>query len=135
MVKLEKMKGGNKMNKFLKTLLLGFVVWVIPFFASFFVWDVKLNAPSVSAPWFYALMGVSGAISFAIAAYYEFKGVKVDSVRQGWITGITWYLELILLDLIFLVGLFGMTLAAYSHLLLTYLNPLILCVLVGYLKK
>ena len=53
------------MNKFLKTLLLGLVVWVIPFLASFFVWDVKANAPSVSAAWFYAIMGVTGAIGFA----------------------------------------------------------------------
>ncbi len=123
------------MNKFLKTLLLGFVVWVIPFLASFFVWDVKANAPSVSAAWFYAIMAVTGAIGFAIAAYAQFKDIKKDSVRQGWITGITWYLELILLDLIFLVGLLSMTLTDYAHLLLTYVTPLILCVTVGYVKN
>jgi hypothetical protein len=123
------------MNKTVKTLLLGLVVWVIPFLASFFVWDVKTNAPSVSAAWFYALMGVTGAIGFAIAAYYQFKDVRKDTVKEGWMTGIIWYVELILLDLIFLVGLFGMALPDYFHLLLTYLTPLILCVAVGYIKK
>ena len=135
MIKLEKMKGGNKMNKFLKTLLLGFVVWVIPFIVSFFVWNPKINAPSVSEAWFYALMGVAGALSFAIAAYYQFKDISNETVTKGWATGIIWYIELVLLDLIFLVGLLGMTFAAYSHLLLAYLNPLILCVLIGYLKR
>jgi len=126
------------MNKLVKTLLLGLIVWAVPFLSSFFVWDVKANAPSVSAAWFYALMSVTGAIGLAIAAYYKFRnadGVKEDPVKEGWTTGMIWYAELTLLDLIFLVGLFGMTLADYSHLLLTYLTPLILCVAIGYIRK
>lgn len=123
------------MNKFLKTILFGFIAWVIPFLASIFVWDVKANAPAVSAPWFYALMGFTGAVGFAIAAFYQFKDIKTQTVKAGWVTGITWYIEFLLLDLIFLVGLFGMTWNDYSHLLLTYLNPFVLCVLIGYLKN
>ena len=123
------------MNKIVKTLLLGLIVWVVPFLSSFFVWDVKANVPSVSAPWFYALMSFTGAIGFSVAAYYQFKNIKKDFVREGWITGIIWYVELILLDLIFLVSLFGMTIMDYSHLLLTYLTPFVLCVAIGYIKK
>jgi hypothetical protein len=123
------------MNKILKTLLLGLVVWVIPFLSSFFVWDMKANAPSISLAWFYALMGVTGAIGFSIAAYYQFKNVRKDTIREAWITGIIWYFELILLDFIFLVLLFSMTLENYYHLLLTYLTPLILCIAIGYIKK
>ena len=123
------------MNKILKIILLGLVVWVIPFLSSFFVWDVKLNGPSIDLAWFYALMSFSGAIGFVIAAYFQFKNIKSNSIRLGWITGIIWYIELLLLDLIFLVGLFGMGLSSYSHLLLTYLTPLILSVGIGYLKR
>jgi len=123
------------MNKTVKTILLGLIVWVIPFLASFFVWDIKTNAPFVGAAWFYALMGVTGGIGFAIAAYYQFRNVHKDTVKEGWITGITWYIELILLDLIFLVGLMGMALPNYYHLLLGYLSPLILAVTIGYIKK
>lgn len=123
------------MNKHVKLILLGLIAWAVPFFASFFVWDVKANAPSISAAWFYALMGVTGAIGFAVAAYYQFKDVRKDSVKEGWITGITWYVELVLLDLFVLVGLMGMTLSDYYHLLLTYFTPLILCVTIGYVKK
>jgi hypothetical protein len=123
------------MNKTLKRLLLGLIVCVIPFLASFFVWDMKTGGPSINVAWFYALMGVTGAIGFAIAAYYQFKNVKKDVVKEGWITGITWYIELILLDFIFLVVLFGMTMTDYYPLLFTYLNPLILAVTIGYIKK
>ena len=123
------------MNKCLKRILLGLIVWGVPFLASFFVWDVKTNAPSLSAAWFYAVMGVTGAIGFVIAAYYQFKDVKKDTVKEGWMTGITWYIELVLLDLIVLVMLMGMTLPDYYHLLLSYINPLILAVAIGYIKK
>ena len=123
------------MNKCLKRILLGLIVWGVPFLASFFVWDVKTNAPSLSAAWFYAVMGVTGAIGFVIAAYYQFKDVKKDTVKEGWMTGITWYIELVLLDLIVLVMLMGMTLPDYYHLLLSYINPLILAVAIGYIKR
>jgi hypothetical protein len=130
-----KKKTNKKMNKAVKTILLGLIVWVVPFIASFFVWDVKANAPSISSAWFYALMSVTGAIAFVIAAYHKFKDVHKNVVKEAWMTGIIWYIELITLDLIFLVGLFGMTLASYSHLLLSYVTPLILCVSIGYIKK
>ena len=123
------------MNKFLKRILLGLIAWVIPFFASFFIWDVKANASTVSAAWFYTIMGVTGALGFAIAAYYQFKDVKKNTVKEGWTTGITWYVELALLDLIFLVGLFGMAMTAYYHLLLSYTVPLIMSVTIGYIKR
>lgn len=123
------------MNKFLKTVLLGVIAWAVPFVASFFVWDVNANAPSVSAVWFYALMSITGAIGFAVAAYLQFKNIRKDTVRQGFLTGITWYIELSALDLIVLVGLFGMTMTDYYHLLITYLTPMILCIAVGYIKK
>ena len=126
---------GQTMAKIVKRLLLGLIVWAVPFLASFFIWDVKANAPSVSAAWFYAVMGVTGAIAFSIAAYYQFKDVRKETVREGWFTGVTWYLELILLDLLFLVGLLGMTMTAYYHLLLAYLTPLILCVAIGHIKR
>jgi hypothetical protein len=123
------------MNKHLKRVLLGLLVWAVPFLASFFVWDIKTNAPSVSAAWFYALMAVTGAIGFAVAAYYQFKNVHKDTVKEGWITGLTWYIECSLLDLLVLVCLFGMTFSSYSHLLLSYATPLILAVMIGYVKK
>jgi hypothetical protein len=125
----------RNMNKTLKTILLGLIVWAIPFMASIFVWDTAANGPAIDVAWFYALMGVTGALGFSIAAYYQFRNVQKDPVAKAWMTGIIWYFELILLDLIFLVGLFSMTMQSYYHLLLTYLGPLILCVAVGYIKK
>ena len=122
------------MNKILKKLLLGLIIWVIPFAASFFVWDVANNMPSVSYPWFYALMGFTGAVGFAIAACLYFRKIK-NPVKEGWMTGLTWYIELLVLDLIVLVGLMGMSFSGFYHLFLTYLSPFALAVAVGYVLK
>ncbi|MEK6843631.1 MAG: hypothetical protein AABY04_04030 [Candidatus Micrarchaeota archaeon] len=123
------------MNKTLRTLLLGLLAWIVPFLASVLVWDVKAGGPFIDVAWFYALMSVTGAIGFSIAAVYQFRGVSQNFFKESIKTGIIWYAELILLDFIFLVLLFGMSIASYSHLLLSYLGPLILCIAIGYIKK
>jgi len=124
------------MNRTLKRILLGLIIWAVPFVTSLFIWDVEAGAPIFSMAWFYAFMAFTGALGFAIAAYLYFKGVKnKDAVTEGWTAGITWYVELILLDLAVLVGIFGMTMGDYYHLLLTYLNPLVLAVILGYILK
>ncbi len=71
----------NGINKIIKTVLLGLIVWVIPFLSGFFVGDMKVNAPSIDIAWSYALMGLAGAIG--IAAYFQFKNVHKNSVKEG----------------------------------------------------
>jgi hypothetical protein len=123
------------MNKFLKKVLLGLIIWAVPFIAAMFVWDIKANAVRISMDWFSALMSFTGAVGFAIAAFLWFRDVKKNAVKEGWMAGITWYIELLLLDLIVLVGLFRMAMADYYSMLLTYLNVLVLSAAVGYIIK
>lgn len=127
--------GGAYMNKIIKILLLGLIIWIIPFLSSFFVWDITTNAPTVSMEWFNALMAFTWAIGFSIAVIIYFSKIKKDSVKEGWTTGILWYVELLVLDLVFLVGLFQMQLANYFPMVLTYLNTAIITVVIGYIKK
>ena len=123
------------MNKWLKILLLGLIIWVIPFVASVLVWDTETGIPKVSYPWFYALIAITGAIGFAIAACLYFRNVQDSPVKEATVTGVVWYVEMLILDLIVLVMLFGMTFSDYSHLILSYLNVLVLSILVGYVIK
>jgi hypothetical protein len=125
----------DKMNKWIKKILLGLIVWAVPFFASFFVWDVKANAPKISMAWFSALMALTWAIGFAIAAYLYFKNVKKNNIVEGWTTGLIWYAELLILDLIILVGSFGMNIGDFYPMLLTYANSIVICAAIGYIKK
>lgn len=123
------------MNKLIKKILLGLIVWAIPFIASVLVWDVEANTAWIGMDWFTALMSFTGAIGFAIAACIYFRKVKKNPVKEGWSTGITWYIELLILDYLVLVLAFGMTFADYASMFLTYLNVVVLSVLVGYVKK
>ncbi|MBW2965739.1 hypothetical protein KY342_01395 [Candidatus Woesearchaeota archaeon] len=123
------------MNKLLKKLLLGLIVWAVPFAASIFVWDMEANTAWIGMDWFSALMAFTGAVGFAIAAFLWFRDVKENSVKEGWMTGITWYVEMLVLDLIVLVGLFKMAMADYYSMILTYLNVIVLSAAIGYIKK
>lgn len=123
------------MNKYLKLLLLGLLPWAIPFLASFMVWDVAANVPSISLPWFYTLMSFTGVIGFVLAAYPYFKNIKQNSVAEGWTVGIIWYIEMVLLDMIFLIWLMQMPLTDYYHVFFGYLNVIIMSATIGYLKK
>ena len=123
------------MKKFLKKILLGLIVWGIPFVASVLVWDIEANTPKIGMDWFSALMSFTGVVGFAIAAYIYFSKIKEDTVKEGWTTGITWYVEMLILDYLALVMVFGMTFADYASMFLTYLNVIILSVVIGYIKK
>lgn len=125
------------MHKFVKKLLLGFVIWLVPFVVSFFVWDVEAGGPSIPQDWFSGLMMVSLAIGFGIAAHYwfrEFKGKK-DIVAFAWLTGFVWFVELILLDTIFLVGVFGNSTSVLGPISLAYLGVWILTGTMGHVLK
>ena len=123
------------MNKTLKRILIGFIPWGIPFLTSFLVWDTTKNAPSVGLPWFYALMAITGSIGFGLAAFLWFRKIRKDTIREGWITGITWYVQAVIMDLLILVMVFGMSTAEYYPLLITYLNFVVLGVSLGYIIK
>lgn len=131
------------MNENIRRFILGFIAWLVPFIGSFFLWDKTTNGPSVSYPWFYGWMTVLGGVglAFAIYRYWKCPMANKDNLskektrKEAIFTGIFWYVELLALDLIFLVGLFGMTLNDYAHLILSYSQVPIITIITGYIKK
>lgn len=122
------------MNKALKIILLGVLIWIVPFIVSMFIWDVEAGMPIVSAYWFGTIMAVCWAVAFAIAICVYFRSKLKDPVRDGWIVGISWFIVLLILDLIVLVAAFGMDIADYLRMFINYLATLIITVAVGYVK-
>lgn len=109
-----------------KIILLGLLVWVIPFLVSFFVWDVESNSPILPDNWFNSLMILSLSIGIAISSYVYFKDKIKNPCREGWIIGSSWYSICIIIDLIFLVGIFNMTLSNFYPMFLSYTVVLII---------
>jgi len=119
------------MNKSLKIILLGLLIWVIPFIVTLFVWDFEANISNVSLIWFNAILAFAWAVGFAIAVFIYFKSKIKDPRKEGLVAGISWYIILLIMDLVVLVGAFGMDLAGYFTMLVTYLGTLILPGVIG----
>ena len=84
------------MNKNLKIVLFGFLVWLIPFAASFFIYPLKTPMYSL----FESVMSVLIAIAAIIFSYLYFKDIKTNFVMEGIITGIVWFIIAIVIDLL-----------------------------------
>ena len=84
------------MNKNLKIVLFGFLIWLIPFAVSFFIYPIK--APMYSL--FESIMSVLIAAAAVIFSYLYFKNIKTNFVMEGIITGIVWFIIAIVIDLL-----------------------------------
>ena len=84
------------MNKNLKIVLFGFLVWLIPFAVSFFIYPLKTPMYSL----FESIMSVLIAFAAIIFSYLYFKDIKTNFVREGILTGILWFIIAIIIDLL-----------------------------------
>lgn len=84
------------MNKNLKIILFGFLVWLIPFAVSFFIYPLKASI----YPLFESIMSILIAVAAVIFSYFYFKGIETNFVREGIVTGIVWFVIVIVIDLL-----------------------------------
>lgn len=83
------------MNKNLKIILYGFLVWLIPFAISFVVFPLKTSM----RPLFESIMPLVLSMVVITLTYYYLKNLESDFVKEGLIIGISWYIINIILDL------------------------------------
>ena len=84
------------MNKNLKIVLFGLLVWLIPFMVSFFIYPLKTPMYSL----FESIMSVLIAVAAVIFSYFYFKDIGANFVREGVVTGIVWFIIAIVIDLV-----------------------------------
>jgi hypothetical protein len=101
------------MNKYVKLLLFGFLLWLIPFVAGFAFFDSNGNM-TIAETFFKSIMIVlSGIIGVAFSVNY-FKDIKEDYVNEGIVIGFTWFVISIVIDLMFVFnGFFQMGVGEY----------------------
>ena len=124
------------MNKRLKIVLLGLMIWIIKFIAGFFsfsVFGVEAGGPPVDVFWINGILEFSLGISLALALFLLYRDKGQDYKNIGWKTGITWYVILLSMDLIVLVGLLGVELQFWFPSIFTYFMVAIIPIIVGYL--
>jgi hypothetical protein len=83
------------MNKYLKIVIFGFFVWLIPFLVSFVVFPLK----ATMRPLFESIMPLILTIVVITLAYYYLKNIDDNYVKEGVLIGIIWFIINIAIDL------------------------------------
>jgi hypothetical protein len=99
------------MNRYLKIVLFGFFIWLIPFMVSVLIFPLRTS----QRPLFESIMPVVIAIWTVFFAVIYLSGLKSDFQKEGISLGIAWLLISIILDLlIFVIGPLKMSLWDYA---------------------
>jgi hypothetical protein len=107
------------MNKYLKTGLFGFLLWLIPFTVSVLIFPLRVSQRQL----FESIMPVVIAIWTVFFSIFYLSRIKSDFLKESIFIGIVWLLISIVLDLmIFIVGPLKMAIWDYAtDIAVTYL--------------
>lgn len=121
------------MNKYLKTGLFGFMIWMIPFAVSVLIFPLRVS----QRPLFESIMPVVIAIWTVFFSIFYLSRIKSDFLKEGIFIGIAWLLISIVLDLmIFIVGPLKMPIWDYAtDIAVTYLMIPAITTGFGYLME
>ena len=104
------------MNKNLKIVGYGFLVWLIPSLITF-----GLEFFSSAFTVFEIISATTIAITVIVLSYLYFKDINTNFIKEGILIGVIWFIISIVLDLLLiLVKVTGLSLASYA----IYVAPL-----------
>ncbi|MGZ7070792.1 MAG: hypothetical protein ACXVHN_08235, partial [Methanobacterium sp.] len=84
------------MNKYLKIVFYGFLVWLIPFAISFVIFPLK--APIY--PLFESILSVVIAIAAVLLSYFYLKAIESNYIIEGIKIGLAWFIINVAIDLL-----------------------------------
>ncbi|WP_281773929.1 hypothetical protein [Methanobacterium formicicum] len=122
------------MNRYLKIILFGFLIWLIPFVVSFFIYPLKTSGN----PLFESIMPLALTIITVLLACTYLKSIQKEFVKESILIGVTWFLINIIIDLIMFlpVSPMQMTLNDYmADIGITYLIIPVITMGMGYLVQ
>lgn len=119
------------MNKYLKIVLYGLGVWVVPFLVSFVIYPLKQSGN----PLFESLMPVVITATVVLLTLIYFKPLENHFLKEGVLIGLTWLIISIAVDLLFFTGgPMAMSLTVYTaDIGVTYLIIPLVTVGMGYI--
>lgn len=83
------------MNKNLKIILYGFLVWLVPFAVSFIIFPLRTSM----RPLFESIMPLVLTIIVVILSYYYLKNLETNLVKEGVLIGLSWLAINLIIDL------------------------------------
>ena len=122
------------MYKWVKIGLLGLMIWVVKFVVGGIVFSIAgEDVPLIGILWINSIQEFFVVIGLALALFLVYRDKAQDYKRTAWQAGIAWYAILLLMNLIVVVGLFGVKLEFWFPSILSDSTILIIPIVVGYL--
>lgn len=84
------------MNQYLKVVLYGFLVWLLPFVVSLFIYPLKV----AGSPLFESIMPLVISLTVVVLAFFYLKNLDGDYIKEGVIIGVFWFTISIIIDLV-----------------------------------
>ncbi|MDD1774612.1 MAG: hypothetical protein LUQ24_03710 [Methanobacterium sp.] len=108
------------MNKIVKLILFGFLIWLVPFLISLLIFPLK----STVNPLFESIMPVVISATVVCLAYLYLTGIEKDYLKEGLTAGVTWLIISLIIDLILFLPASPMQMSFTSYIMdigITYL--------------
>ena len=124
------------MIKRVRIVLLGLMIWVVTFIAGgigFTIFDAEAAEPLNGILLIGGIKALFLAIGLALALYLVYRNKEQDYRRTAWEAGLSWYVIILLLDLVVLVGLIGLKLELLLPSIFSHFVVAIITIVVGYL--
>jgi len=118
------------MNKYVKLVGFGFLIWLIPFLVSFVIFPLR----NANRPFFESIMPVFLALTAMIISVLYFKKVEKESLKEGLIAGVLWFVLSLVIDLMLFLPASPMQMSFSDYMMdigLTYLIILIIPIGIG----
>ncbi|OPY28197.1 MAG: hypothetical protein A4E27_00383 [Methanobacterium sp. PtaU1.Bin242] len=122
------------MKSYLKIILFGIFVWLVPFLVSIFIYPLK----TAGNPLFESIMPLVITIMVVILAYSYLNGVKTDLIKEGMIIGTTWFIINIIIDLALFLPSSPMQMTLTNYMMdigITYLMIPVITMGMGYMAE
>ena len=118
------------MNKYVKLVGFGFLIWLIPFLVSFVIFPLKTS----NRPLFESIMPVVLVFAVMISSVLYFKKIDKDSLKEGILAGVLWFVISLVIDLLLFLTVSPMQMSFIDYMTdigLTYLIILMIPMGIG----
>lgn len=120
------------MNKIIKILGYGFLMWLVPFLVSLVIFPIKLTMPSL----FESIMPVVISITLVSLLILYFRDVNSNFFVESLILGVSWFLISICIDLFLFLPPSPMQMSFTNYVMdigITYLMIPVIAIGMGYI--
>ncbi|MBE3121809.1 MAG: hypothetical protein IMZ53_15950 [Thermoplasmata archaeon] len=118
------------MNKYVKLVGFGFLIWLIPFLVSFVIFPLR----DANRPLFESIMPIILVLTVMIISVLYFKKIEKESLKEGVIAGVLWFVLSLVIDLMLFLPASPMQMSFSDYMMdigLTYLIILMIPIGIG----